>query len=102
MIPIAKRIADALHGRTGRHRGPALVMHFPERDTVREVPRSGGRGIFVGDPGGSDGICFFWHTSDRIDIVSAPQMSERTRPSARRLQPTRRVPAADLIAEYFA
>ena len=53
---------------------PALVMHFPERETVRDVPlRSGGRGIFVGDPDGSDGICFFWHTPDRIYIVSAPR-----------------------------
>jgi hypothetical protein len=54
-------------------------MHFPERETVRDVPlRSGGRDIFDGDPGGSDGICFFSHTSNRIYIVRAPKMCETT------------------------
>jgi hypothetical protein len=54
---------------------PALVMHFPERDSVRDVPLRWGQGIFVGDPDGPEGICFFWNTSDRIYIVSAEKMS---------------------------
>jgi len=57
---------------------PALVMHFPERDPVRDVALRSGQGIFVGDPDGPDGICFFWNTSDRIYIVSAAKMSEQT------------------------
>jgi hypothetical protein len=56
---------------------PALVMHFPERDAVRDVPLRWGQGIFVGDPDGADGICFFWNTSDRIYIVSAEKMSHQ-------------------------
>ena len=55
---------------------PALVMHFPERGAVRDVPLRSGRGVYVGDAEGSDGICFFWNTADRIYIVSAASMTE--------------------------
>lgn len=56
---------------------PALVLHFPERAPVQDVPlRNGDKGIFVGVPDGSDGgICFFWKTDDRIFIVSADKLS---------------------------
>ena len=57
---------------------PALVMHFPEHEPVRDVPLRWGRGVFVGDPDGSEGICFFWHTVDRIYIVSAEKMRWRS------------------------
>jgi hypothetical protein len=55
---------------------PALVMHFPERGSVRDVPLRSGRGIYVADVEGPEGICFFWNTSDRIYIVSAASMTE--------------------------
>jgi hypothetical protein len=57
---------------------PALVLHFPEREPVRDVALSSGHGIIVGDLDGDDLICFFWNTSDRIYIVSATNVSERT------------------------
>jgi hypothetical protein len=55
---------------------PALVMHFPERGPVREVPLRTGSGVYVGDLTGWDGICFFWSSADRIYIISAAKMSE--------------------------
>lgn len=56
---------------------PALVLHFPEQAPVRDLTLAdGSRGIFVGEPDGSDGgICFFWTSGDRIFIVSADQLS---------------------------
>jgi hypothetical protein len=57
---------------------PALVVHFPERDPVRDVALRSGTGIIVGDLAGDDLICFFWNTSDRIFIVSATNVSEET------------------------
>jgi hypothetical protein len=57
---------------------PALVVHFPERDPVRDVALRSGNGIIVGDLAGDDLICFFWNTSDRIYIVSATNVSEQT------------------------
>jgi hypothetical protein len=56
---------------------PALVMHFPERGPVRDVPLRSGHGVYVGDPNGSDGICFFWNTKDHIFILSADTISEQ-------------------------
>jgi hypothetical protein len=53
---------------------PALVMHFPEHDEVREVSLRSGRGVIVGD---DDGFCFFWNTADRIYLVAAAKMSEQ-------------------------
>jgi hypothetical protein len=55
---------------------PALVMHFPEHGPVRDVPLRSGHGVFVGDPGQSDEVCFFWNTPDRIYIISADRMTE--------------------------
>jgi hypothetical protein len=55
---------------------PALVMHFPKRGPVREVPLRSSTGVFVGDPNGSEGICFFWNTQDRIYVISADKMTE--------------------------
>lgn len=57
---------------------PALVLHFPEREPVRDVALRSGQGIIVGDLGSDDLICFFWNTPDRIYIVSATNVSERT------------------------
>jgi hypothetical protein len=57
---------------------PALVLHFPERDPVRDVALRSGHGIIVGDLGSDDLICFFWNTPDRIYIVSATNVSEHT------------------------
>jgi hypothetical protein len=57
---------------------PALVVHFPERAPVRDVPLRSGNGIIVGDLDGDDPICFFWNTSDRIYIVTASHVSART------------------------
>lgn len=57
---------------------PALLVHFPERAPVRDVPLRTGRGIIVGDLDGDDPICFFWNAPDRIFIVTASQVSERT------------------------
>jgi hypothetical protein len=57
---------------------PALVLHFPERAPVRDVPLRSGTGIIVGDLKSDDLICFFWNTSDRIYIVSATNVSEET------------------------
>ena len=56
---------------------PALALHFPERDPVRDVVLRSGKGIIVGDLDGDDLICFFWNTSDRVYIVSATNVSER-------------------------
>ncbi|HVH29720.1 MAG TPA: hypothetical protein VM818_23395 [Vicinamibacterales bacterium] len=56
---------------------PALVLHFPEREQVVDVPLQSGQGVLVIDPDGSDGICFFWNMPDRIFIVSAGQMSQQ-------------------------
>jgi hypothetical protein len=57
---------------------PALVLHFPEREPVRDVALRSGHGIIVGDLNSDDLICFFWNTSDRIYIVSATNVSEHT------------------------
>jgi hypothetical protein len=57
---------------------PALVLHFPEREPVRDVSLRSGHGIIVGDLNSDDLICFFWNTSDRIYIVSATNVSEHT------------------------
>jgi hypothetical protein len=56
---------------------PALVLHFPEREPVRDVALRSGHGIIVGDLSSDDLICFFWNTSDRIYIVSATNVSEQ-------------------------
>jgi hypothetical protein len=56
---------------------PALVLHFPERAPVRDVTLRSGHGIIVGDVGGTDPICFFWNTPDRIYIVTASNVSEQ-------------------------
>ena len=69
---------------------PALVLHFPEREPVRDVALRSGHGIIVGDLNSDDLICFFWNTSDRIYIVSATMsVSKRSShwriPSAERL-----------------
>jgi len=56
---------------------PALVLHFPEREPVRDVALRSGHGIIVGDLKSDDLICFFWNTSDRIYIVSATNVSEQ-------------------------
>lgn len=55
---------------------PALVLHFPEREPVRDVALRSGHGIIVGDLNSDDLICFFWNTSDRIYIVSATHVTE--------------------------
>lgn len=55
---------------------PAIVLHFPEQAKVIDVALRSGEGVLVVDPGGSDGICFFWNMPDRIFIVSAGQMSQ--------------------------
>jgi hypothetical protein len=55
---------------------PALVMHFPERGSVVDVPLQSGTGVFVGEPDQSEGICFFWNTQDRIYIISADRMTQ--------------------------
>jgi len=57
---------------------PALVLHFPEHEPVRDVALRSGTGIIVGDLSSDDLICFFWNTPDRIYIVSATNVSERT------------------------
>src|SRR5688572_7740952 len=57
---------------------PALVLHFPEREPVRDVVLRSGHGIIVGDLNSDDLICFFWNTPDRIYIVSATNVSEHT------------------------
>lgn len=57
---------------------PALVVHFPERAPVRDVALRSGHGIIVGDLAGDDPICFFWNTPERIYIVTASHVSERT------------------------
>jgi hypothetical protein len=57
---------------------PALVLHFPERAPVRDVALRSGNGIIVGDLDGDDLICFFFNTPERIYIVSATNVSERT------------------------
>jgi hypothetical protein len=57
---------------------PALVLHFPEREPVRDVALRSGHGIIVGDLNSDDLICFFWNTPDRIYIVSATNVSEHT------------------------
>jgi hypothetical protein len=57
---------------------PALVVHFPEREPVRDVALRAGHGILVGDLDGNDPICFFWNTPDRIYIVTASHVSEHT------------------------
>jgi hypothetical protein len=57
---------------------PALVLHFPEREPVRDVALRSGHGIIVGDLNRDDLICFFWNTRDRIFIVSATDVSEHT------------------------
>lgn len=57
---------------------PALLVHFPERAPVRDVPLRAGRGIIVGNLDGDDPICFFWNAPDRIFIVTASHVSERT------------------------
>jgi hypothetical protein len=56
---------------------PALVLHFPEREPVRDVALRSGHGIIVGDLNSDDLICFFWNTPDRIYIVSATNVTER-------------------------
>ena len=56
---------------------PALVLHFPEREPVRDVALRSGHGIIVGDLNSDDLICFFWNTPDRIYIVSATNVSEQ-------------------------
>jgi len=55
---------------------PALVLHFPEREPVRDVALRSGHGIIVGDLNSDELICFFWNTSDRIYIVSATHVTE--------------------------
>jgi hypothetical protein len=55
---------------------PALVMHFPGRGPVRDVPLRSGRGVFVADAEDAEGVCFFWNTADRIFIVSATHLTE--------------------------
>jgi hypothetical protein len=55
---------------------PALVVHFPKEDAVREVALRSGQGIIVGEPGGPENVCFFWNTSDRIYIVDAMNVTE--------------------------
>jgi hypothetical protein len=57
---------------------PALVLHFPEREPVRDVVLRSGEGIIVGDLNSDDLICFFWNTPDRIYIVSATNVSQHT------------------------
>jgi hypothetical protein len=57
---------------------PALVLHFPEREPVRDVALRSGHGIIVGDLNSDDLICFFWNTPDRIYIVSATNVTEHT------------------------
>ena len=57
---------------------PALLLHFPESEPVRDIGFETGSGIFVGDPESRDGICFFWNTTDRLFIVSAESMSFET------------------------
>ena len=57
---------------------PALVLHFPEREPVRDVALRSGQGIIVGDLNSDDLICFFWNTPDRIYIVAATHVSEHT------------------------
>ena len=56
---------------------PALVLHFPERAPVRDVTLRSGHGIIVGDVDGTEPICFFWNTPDRIYIVTASNVSEQ-------------------------
>lgn len=53
---------------------PALILHFPEHEPVRDIALRSGRGTIVG---AQDGICFFWNTSDRVFIVSAETLSDR-------------------------
>jgi hypothetical protein len=55
---------------------PALVMHFPEREVVRDVPLRSGQGTLVIDPNGREDACFFWHTTDRIFIVSSQKLTD--------------------------
>jgi hypothetical protein len=54
---------------------PALVMHFPKDEPVRDFPSRVGQVSIVGRPDGPDGICIFWNTADRIYVVSARHMS---------------------------
>jgi hypothetical protein len=52
---------------------PALLMHFPEHDRLREVTLDSGRGLIVGD---DEGGCFFWGTGDRIFLVGTGRMTD--------------------------
>ena len=54
---------------------PALVMHFPKNEPVRDFPSRAGQVSIVGHPEGPDGICIFWNTADRIYVVSARNTS---------------------------
>jgi hypothetical protein len=54
---------------------PALVMHFPKNEPVRDFPSRAGQVSIVGHPEGPDGICVFWNTADRIYVVSARNTS---------------------------
>jgi hypothetical protein len=57
---------------------PALLVHFPERAPVRDIPLRSGLGIVVGDLEGDDPICFFWNAPDRIFIVTATHVRATT------------------------
>jgi hypothetical protein len=52
---------------------PAWLLVFPGHDTVREVPVRSGDAVAAS---GSGGMCFFWHTSDRIFVIGAGKMNE--------------------------
>src|SRR5690348_11649386 len=53
---------------------PGLVMHFPRRGTVVDVPlRSGTHGVLLDQ--GPDGAGFFWSTPDRIFLLSSETLT---------------------------
>jgi hypothetical protein len=52
---------------------PAWLLVFPGHDTVREVAVQSGEAVAAG---GQGGMCFFWHTSDRIFVIGSDKMDE--------------------------
>ena len=52
---------------------PAWMLVFPGHDTVREVSWKGGRAVAAGGQS-SQGMCFFWNTSDRLFIIGSQKM----------------------------